>query len=62
MDFLTLLLVVLGIAMIVCLLYLVLTDTPVPPALRVVVLVGVAVMLLLCVTHAVGCPTVPVPH
>jgi len=49
------LLMVLGVALIVVLLYLALTGSPIPPALKVVVLVGVALILLLCLAHQAGC-------
>lgn len=60
MEFLQLLVVLLGISLIIVLVYLAITGGAIPPAFKVVVLVAVALMFLLCVVHAVGC-RVPMP-
>lgn len=60
MDGLSLVIVLLGLALIITLVYLALSGQPVPPVLKIIVLVAVALMVALCLLHTVGCNPGPV--
>jgi peptidoglycan/LPS O-acetylase OafA/YrhL len=59
MDFLPLAIVMLGLAVIVCFLYLILSGATIPPAFRLLVLIAVVLMCILCLAHTAGCHVTP---
>ena len=62
MDFLTIAMALLGVALIIVLVYLAITGQALPPALKVVVLVAVALMFVLCLVGHFGCPPIATPQ
>ena len=61
MDFLGVLLVLLGLVIILGLAYYLITGTPIPKSIKVILLIAAVLMFILCLGNHFGCPALPVP-
>ena len=55
MDLLTILVVLIGLVVMGLLIYLLVTGKAIPDGLKLVLLIAVALLIILCLSHAAGC-------